>query len=116
MGEVRASIGAVGEQALADWRRLESDLSLVRDQFVVDWPVVFAPAKDRPVLFTALAFTDVLLTLDKRVSMPNLKFSTESISLRMPLALLNAIRREANRNDIPYQSLIKLSLAEKFGS
>ena len=50
-----------------------------------------------------------------RVSMPNLKFSTETISLRMPVALLNSIRREANRNDIPYQSLIKMSLAEKFG-
>ena len=50
-----------------------------------------------------------------RVAMPNLKFSTETISLRMPVALLNSIRREANRNDIPYQSLIKMSLAEKFG-
>ena len=49
------------------------------------------------------------------VSMPNLKFSTETISLRMPVALLNSIRREANRNDIPYESLIKMSLAEKFG-
>lgn len=66
IGEVRANIGALGEQAVADWRRLESALNLVRDQFVVDWPVVFAPAKDRPVLFTALAFADVLLTLDKR--------------------------------------------------
>jgi hypothetical protein len=37
-----------------------------------------------------------------RVSMPNLKFSTETIFLRMPVALLNNIRREANRNDIPY--------------
>jgi predicted DNA binding CopG/RHH family protein len=50
-----------------------------------------------------------------RVSMPNLKFSTETISLRMPVALLDTIRREANRKDIPYQSLIKISLAEKFG-
>jgi len=36
-----------------------------------------------------------------RVSMPNLKFSTETISLRMPVALLNTIRREANLKDIP---------------
>lgn len=50
-----------------------------------------------------------------RVSMPKLKFSTETISLRMPVALLNIIRREANRNDIPYQSLVKMSLAEKCG-
>jgi predicted DNA binding CopG/RHH family protein len=49
-----------------------------------------------------------------RVSMPNLKFSTETISLRMPVALLNTIRQEANRQDIPYQSLIKISLADKF--
>jgi predicted nucleic acid-binding protein len=66
MGEVRANIESLGKQAVRDWRRLESDLRLVRDQFVVNWPVVFAPAKDRPVLFTALAFADVLLTLDKR--------------------------------------------------
>ena len=66
MGEVRINIGALGKQAVSDWRRLQTDLQLVRDQFVVNWPVVFAPAKDRPVLFTALAFSDVLLTLDKR--------------------------------------------------
>ena len=66
MGEVRTNIESLGKQAVSDWRRLESDLRLVRDQFVVNWPVVFAPAKDRPVLFTALAFADVLLTLDKR--------------------------------------------------
>ncbi len=46
--------------------------------------------------------------------MPNLKFSTETISLRMPVALLKSIRREANRNDIPYLSLVKMGLAEKF--
>jgi predicted DNA binding CopG/RHH family protein len=32
----------------------------------------------------------------------------------MPVALLNTIRQEANRQDIPYQSLIKMSLADKF--
>ena len=58
---------------------------------------------------------DLDLSNAVRISMPNLKFSTETISLRMPVALLNNIRREANRNDIPYQSLIKMSLAEKFG-
>ncbi len=66
MCEVRANIGSLGKQAVTDWRRLESDLRLVRDQYVLDWLVVFPPAKDRPVLFTALAFADALLTLDKR--------------------------------------------------
>jgi predicted DNA binding CopG/RHH family protein len=72
--------------------------------------------KNRQVTRENAKSTDHLdLSKAERVSMPNLKFSTETISLRMPVALLNAIRREANRNDIPYQSLIKLSLAEKFG-
>lgn len=72
--------------------------------------------KNREVVREDAKSTDHLdLSKAERASMPNLKFSTETISLRMPVALLNAIRREANRNDIPYQSLIKLSLAEKFG-
>jgi predicted DNA binding CopG/RHH family protein len=49
-----------------------------------------------------------------RVSMPNLKFSKETISLRMPVSLLGHIKQEANRKDVRYQSLIKMSLAEKF--
>ncbi len=72
--------------------------------------------KNRQLVQEDAKSTDHLdLSKAERVSMPNLKFSTETISLRMPVALLNAIRKEANRNDIPYQSLIKLSLAEKFG-
>ena len=31
-----------------------------------EWPTVFAPARDRPILFTAAAWADVLLTLDRR--------------------------------------------------
>jgi len=50
----------------------------------------------------------------QRVTMPNLKFTTETISLRMPVPLLHAIKREANRRDVPYQSLIKLVLSEHF--
>ena len=49
-----------------------------------------------------------------RVSLPNLKLSTESISLRMPGVLLDAIKIEANRRDVPYQSLIKMTLADYF--
>ena len=44
---------------------------------------------------------------------PNLKPSTQAISLRLPLALLERIKIEANRRDVPYQSLIKIWLAEK---
>ncbi len=48
-------------------------------------------------------------------SMPNLKPSTETISLRLPLELLDDIKTEAHRQDVPYQSLIKVKLTEAFG-
>jgi len=46
------------------------------------------------------------------VRLPNLKASTKTISLRLPVALLERIKLEANKRDIPYQSLIKVWLAE----
>ncbi len=49
----------------------------------------------------------------KPARFPNLKPSTQSISLRLPASLLDNIKIEANRRDVPYQSLIKVWLAEK---
>ena len=49
----------------------------------------------------------------ERVRFSNLKPSTKSISLRLPEALLEDIRRAARQRDVPYQSLIKIWLAEK---
>ncbi len=43
---------------------------------------------------------------------PNLKPSTKTISLRLPESLLDRIKIEANKRDMPYQSLIKAWLAE----
>jgi predicted DNA binding CopG/RHH family protein len=49
----------------------------------------------------------------QRVTLPNLKPTSRSISLRLPIGLLEALRVEANRRDVPYQSLIKVWLSEK---
>ncbi len=43
----------------------------------------------------------------ERVSFPNLKPTTRSISIRVPEYLLNRIKEKANETNIPYQSLIK---------
>ena len=43
---------------------------------------------------------------------PNLKPSTSRVTLRMPTWLLNELKREANRRDVPYQSLMKVALAD----
>jgi predicted DNA binding CopG/RHH family protein len=51
----------------------------------------------------------------QRAVMPNLKPSTQSISLRLPQHLLDGIKQAANSRDVPYQSLIKMWLHEKLG-
>lgn len=47
------------------------------------------------------------------VRLPNLKPSTQTISLRLPLGLLERIKIEANRRDMLYQSLIKAWLSDQ---
>ncbi len=47
------------------------------------------------------------------VRFPNLKPSTETISIRFPRWLLDDIKQEANKKDVPYQSLIKVYLADR---
>lgn len=47
-----------------------------------------------------------------KASLPQLKPSTEVISLRLPAGLLNDIKRLANRHDVPYQSYMKILLAD----
>ena len=49
----------------------------------------------------------------QRVRFPNLKYSTKSISLRLPVSLLDDIKIMANKMDVPYQSLIKIILADR---
>lgn len=48
----------------------------------------------------------------KTAKFPNLKPSTKTISLRLPESLLDRIKIEANKRDMPYQSLIKAWLVE----
>lgn len=47
------------------------------------------------------------------VALPKLKPSTKTISLRLPEGLLDSIKIEANKRDMPYQSLIKVWLANE---
>lgn len=51
----------------------------------------------------------------ERTHLPNLKPSTTAISIRLPVGLLEQIKVAANKRDVPYQSLIKMWLAEKVG-
>ena len=49
----------------------------------------------------------------QRTVFPNLKPTYKSISLRLPIHMLDEIKLLANKKDIPYQSLMKVFLSEK---
>jgi len=49
----------------------------------------------------------------KRVAFSHLRTSTRTISLRLPEALLANLKILANKQDVPYQSLLKIFLAER---
>jgi predicted DNA binding CopG/RHH family protein len=49
----------------------------------------------------------------RRTVLPNLKASTRTISLRLPESMLEELKLLANKRDVPYQSLLKIFLAEK---
>lgn len=53
------------------------------------------------------------LSQARRMVLPNLKPSTQAISLRLPVHMLDAIKTAANKRDVPYQSLIKMWLQER---
>ena len=49
----------------------------------------------------------------RRVVFPKLKPTTTPISMRLPETLLTELKRLANEQDVPYQSLMKVYLSER---
>jgi len=49
----------------------------------------------------------------KRMTFPNLKPSLKTISIRLPESMLEELKTLAHKRDVPYQSLMKIFLAEK---
>ena len=49
----------------------------------------------------------------QRRRFPNLKPSLRTISLRLPVAMIEDLKVLANQRDVPYQSLLKIFLAER---
>jgi len=51
----------------------------------------------------------------KQVVLSKLKPSLRSISIRLPESMIEELKLLANKRDVPYQSLLKIFLAEKIG-
>jgi predicted DNA binding CopG/RHH family protein len=49
----------------------------------------------------------------KRAKLPNLKPTLRTISVRLPAAMIEDLKILANQRDVPYQSLLKVFLAER---
>ncbi|MDP3724528.1 MAG: BrnA antitoxin family protein [bacterium] len=71
--------------------------------------------EDEERTFWATADTSEYFDWDKAepVTFPNLRPSTETISIRLPSHLLVRLKQLANGRDVPYQSLMKIFLAER---
>ncbi len=49
----------------------------------------------------------------KRVKLSNLRPTTRTISIRLPEAMIERLKVLANKRDVPYQSLLKMYVADK---
>jgi predicted DNA binding CopG/RHH family protein len=52
----------------------------------------------------------------KRTKFPNLKPTLRTISVRLPVAMIEDLKILANQRDVPYQSLLKVFLAERLAA
>lgn len=68
--------------------------------------------KDRE-LYLHTDFGDVLANLKPLKLDLEFPSPTQSISIRLPREVLNQIRIVADRQDVPYQSIIKMWLVER---
>ena len=64
--EVENNLDGLPDTAQAVWPRLHEKLEVRHDILTLNRPAVFGPSKDRPILFSALAWADMLRTLDRR--------------------------------------------------
>ena len=65
LGETERNLPKLSPASESAWQTLKPDLVLRDDILTFNQLAVFPVTKDRPVLFSALAWADMLLTLDR---------------------------------------------------
>lgn len=93
VAEVVRNLAKFPPAATGEWLRLRPQLMLVGDVVSLNQVVVFPVAKDRPVLLTALAWSQVLLTLDRDDFTGLLGSQFYGLPLLEPADFLEAERR-----------------------
>ncbi len=94
--EVRDNLANKPPDATRAWLALRAKGIVEDDELTFDWPLVFDVTKDKPVLCTALACADVLLTLDRRDFQTLLGNAVYGLRIETPGEFLRT-EREAGR-------------------
>jgi predicted DNA binding CopG/RHH family protein len=76
-------------------------------------PAFETEAEERRFWATADATDYVDFRKARRVKLPNLRPTTRVISIRLPETMIEQLKVQANKRDVPYQSLLKMYVAEK---
>ena len=63
--ETARNLPLLAAEAAVVWNQLRPRLLVLEDVLTIQQPAVFPVGKDRPILFSALAWADTLLTLDR---------------------------------------------------
>ena len=92
VSEVLRNLSKFPGTATADWVRLRRQLALVDDVVALDRPVIFMASKDRPILFTALASAQTLLTLDREDFADLMGGEFYGLRVRLPFEFLEQER------------------------
>ena len=95
LGEVVTNLDHFPASATAAWVKLRPQLEIVDDVVSLDRPAVFPVSKDRPILFSALAWANVLLTLDQGDFNP-LGGQFYHLHIQSPAAFIQQTRRVGN--------------------
>lgn len=90
--EVTKNLAKFPRAATDEWLKLRTRILLVDDVLSLDRALVFPVSKDRPVLVTALASADVLLTLDRQDFMGVLGSTCYWLPLLVPADFLKRER------------------------
>ena len=96
VNEVLKNLPKFPAAATAAWLKLRRQIIIVDDVVSLNRPVIFAASKDRPILFTALAWAEVLLTLDRADFAELLGSQFYGLRVRLPSDFL-AEERAAGR-------------------
>ena len=101
IGEVTRNLVKFPTAGTADWLRLRRQLVIVDDVVSLDRALVFPVSKDRPVLLSALASAQVLITLDREDFMGVLGAQCYGLPILLPYDFLE---RERAAGRLPRRS------------